>query len=61
MNRVLVPWVMALAILVAATGAVWLFGLLMVIGGLILIPFGLGGVRRSGMDLPPWMRWGPPR
>jgi hypothetical protein len=64
-NRALVPWLipvaMLVAVVVAATGAVWLLGLLLIIAGWGLLPLGIAGIRRSGTDLPRWMRFGPPR
>jgi hypothetical protein len=64
-NRALVPWLIPLAmvvgVIVAASGALWLLVLLLIIAGWGLLPLGIAGMRRSATDLPRWMRFGPPR
>jgi hypothetical protein len=60
----LVPWLIPLAmvvgVIVAASGAVWLLFVLLVVAVWGLLPLGIAGLRRSGTDLPRWMRFGPP-
>lgn len=63
MSRGLVPWLIPLAlvivVIVAASAPVWLLGLLFIIGVWVVLPLGISGMRRSGTELPRWMRFGP--